>query len=54
MEVNITELLKEIEENRKKMVQLALKSSFADDQVVQISWKLDSLLNRYEEMAQKI
>ncbi len=30
------------------MVELALKSSFADEQVVDISTRLDNLLNQYQ------
>ena len=54
MECTIRELLDEIEENRMLMIELALKSSFADEHVVTISWKLDHLLNKYEELTQKI
>ncbi|WP_433746351.1 Spo0E family sporulation regulatory protein-aspartic acid phosphatase [Falsibacillus pallidus] len=54
MESSLKQLLNEIEENRSLMVKLALESSFADEKVVKISWKLDHLLNTYDELVQKI
>ena len=48
MRGTIKELLVQIEENRRQMVELALKSSFADEQVVDFSTRLDDLLNKYQ------
>ncbi|WP_335870893.1 aspartyl-phosphate phosphatase Spo0E family protein [Bacillus sp. 2205SS5-2] len=42
------DLLNRIEDCRTKMVQLALQSSFADDQVIHISTQLDDLINQYQ------
>ncbi|RIW27612.1 aspartyl-phosphate phosphatase Spo0E family protein [Bacillus salacetis] len=47
------ELLKQIEEHRSRMVQLALQSSFANERVVQISCELDNLLNTFQHKAEK-
>ncbi|WP_100332845.1 aspartyl-phosphate phosphatase Spo0E family protein [Bacillus xiapuensis] len=42
------DILNEIEQYRNKMVLLAMKTSFSDTKVVEISTKLDELLNEYE------
>jgi len=40
-------LLKDIEQCRKEMVELATKTSLSNQRVVDISTKLDRLLNKY-------
>ncbi|WP_421382713.1 Spo0E family sporulation regulatory protein-aspartic acid phosphatase [Bacillus salacetis] len=49
-----TELLKQIEDHRSRMVELALQSSFANEKVVEISCKLDDLLNTFHEHTKEI
>ncbi|GLI84129.1 hypothetical protein ANABIO32_18290 [Rossellomorea marisflavi] len=48
MRVRVRDLLFEIEDCRRQMVEMALKSSFADEQVVDLSVRLDDLLNQYQ------
>ncbi|MFC7787150.1 MAG: Spo0E family sporulation regulatory protein-aspartic acid phosphatase [Bacillota bacterium] len=48
MRGRMNELLFQIEDCRRQMVELALKSSFADEQVVDLSTRLDDLLNQYQ------
>ncbi|WP_409252564.1 aspartyl-phosphate phosphatase Spo0E family protein [Bacillus sp. SCS-153A] len=48
-----TELLEQIEEHRNQMVELALQSSFANEKVVEISSKLDRLLNTFHQKMHK-
>ncbi|MEK3889057.1 aspartyl-phosphate phosphatase Spo0E family protein [Bacillus sp. FSL K6-3431] len=45
-----SELLMIIEENRRKMVELGLATSFIDERVVRISDHLDKLLNIYQAL----
>ncbi|MCA1057029.1 aspartyl-phosphate phosphatase Spo0E family protein [Rossellomorea aquimaris] len=42
------ELLYQIEDCRRQMVELAKESSYADEKVVHISTRLDDLLNQYQ------
>ncbi|HZG72996.1 MAG TPA: aspartyl-phosphate phosphatase Spo0E family protein [Chondromyces sp.] len=42
------ELLNEIENCRNEMVSLAMETSFSNRKVVEISMRLDQLLNEYE------
>ncbi|MBW8350858.1 aspartyl-phosphate phosphatase Spo0E family protein [Bacillus sp. IITD106] len=42
------DLLVKIESYRSKMVQLGLTSSFLDERVVNLSYELDKLLNKYQ------
>ncbi|WP_077247476.1 aspartyl-phosphate phosphatase Spo0E family protein [Pseudobacillus wudalianchiensis] len=44
------ELLEEIEVCRHNMVMLAMETSFSDKKVVEISTRLDQLLNQFEEL----
>jgi hypothetical protein len=44
------EIKANIEKNRKEMIELALKSSFNNEQVIKASDKLDQLLNQYESL----
>jgi len=41
-------LLKKIEQRRKEMMELGKTRSFVDERVVQISYQLDQLLNKYQ------
>lgn len=41
-------LLKDIEEHREKMIYLASRSSLSHPTVIDISAKLDELLNKYD------
>jgi len=43
-------LLKDIEEHRREMVYLAKHTSFSHPRVIDISIKLDKLLNKYENL----
>jgi hypothetical protein len=52
--VGRAELLKQIEEHRSRMVDMALKSSFANEKVVEISAKLDNLLNTFEQKTEEL
>lgn len=45
----VAELLEEIEDCRNHMVSLAMKTSFSDKKVVEISVRLDQLLNQFEQ-----
>ena len=49
--MNAKDLLVKIEDNRRKMVELGLSSSFLDERVVKMSYELDRLLNKYDEVA---
>jgi len=51
--LNPEELLVKIESHRSKMVELGLASSFLDERVVQISYELDILLNKYQAVTCK-
>lgn len=46
-------LLKDIENCRKEMVELAAKTSLSNQRVVDISTKLDHLLNKYYHLSSK-
>ncbi|QED45993.1 aspartyl-phosphate phosphatase Spo0E family protein [Cytobacillus dafuensis] len=46
-------LLKDIEDCRKEMIKLASHSSLSDKQVLDMSKKLDQLLNLYENHMKK-
>ncbi|MEW8986379.1 aspartyl-phosphate phosphatase Spo0E family protein [Mesobacillus jeotgali] len=46
-------LLKDIENCRKEMVELAAKTSLSNQRVVDISTKLDHLLNKYYHLTSK-
>jgi hypothetical protein len=48
MSVKCNELLYQIEECRSQMIALALQSSFENEKVIQLSTKLDQLLNQYQ------
>jgi hypothetical protein len=48
MSVKFNELLYQIEECRSQMIVLALQSSFENEKVIQLSTKLDQLLNKYQ------
>jgi hypothetical protein len=50
MGLQLNTLLKDIERCRKEMVQIASHSSLSDDQVIEISTKLDFLLNKYNRI----
>ncbi|MGD6969287.1 aspartyl-phosphate phosphatase Spo0E family protein [Rossellomorea vietnamensis] len=52
--VGRAELLKQIEEHRSRMVELALQSSFANEKVVEISSKLDRLLNTFHQKTEEL
>lgn len=41
-------LLKDIEEHREKMIYLATRTSFSHPKVIDLSAKLDELLNKYD------
>jgi hypothetical protein len=45
--VQLLVLLREIETCRQEMICLASETSYANSQVIEISVKLDSLLNKY-------
>jgi hypothetical protein len=46
------DLLYQIEDCRRQMVELAKESSFADEKVVHLSTRLDNLLNQYQIVKQ--
>lgn len=46
--MKMQEMIANIEEKRKEMIELALRSSFNNEKVVQASDRLDQLLNQYE------
>ncbi len=46
------ELLYQIEDCRRQMVELAKESSYADEKVVSLSTRLDNLLNQYQLVKQ--
>jgi hypothetical protein len=48
--MNLNILLKEIERCRAEMIQLALHKSLSDEKVIEVSKKLDNLLNQYDKM----
>ena len=48
------ELLKQIEDHRSRMVEMALESSFANEKVVEISSKLDNLLNSFDQTSKEL
>lgn len=47
-------LLKDIEQCRKEMIEIASYSSLSSQHVVDISKKLDNLLNLYEKRTKKV
>lgn len=47
-------LLKDIEEHREMMIYLANTTSFSHPKVVDISTKLDLLLNKYEKICSEL
>ncbi|MGO5014980.1 aspartyl-phosphate phosphatase Spo0E family protein [Niallia sp. Sow4_A1] len=47
-------LLKDIEEHREMMIYLANTTSFSHPTVVDISTKLDLLLNKYEKLSSEL
>ncbi|WP_230980978.1 aspartyl-phosphate phosphatase Spo0E family protein [Rossellomorea arthrocnemi] len=48
MRRRMNDLLFQIEDCRRQMVELASESSFANEQVVDLSTRLDDLLNQYQ------
>jgi hypothetical protein len=52
MEIIPDQLLVEIEQCRKEMIQLASHSSYSNSKVVEISTKLDGLLNKYYDISE--
>ncbi|MBB2481325.1 MULTISPECIES: aspartyl-phosphate phosphatase Spo0E family protein [Heyndrickxia] len=46
--MKMQKIISNIEEKRKEMIELALKSSFNNEKVIEASDKLDQLLNQYE------
>jgi stage 0 sporulation regulatory protein len=50
MGLHLNTLLKDIERCRREMVQLASDTSLSNDQVVEVSTKLDKLLNKYNHL----
>jgi hypothetical protein len=46
------ELLFQIEDCRRQMVELAKETSYADEKVVHLSTRLDNLLNQYQLIKQ--
>lgn len=53
MSVQLNKLLANIEECREKMIKLAKTSSYSNQTVVEVSTKLDTLLNHYQQMTEK-
>ncbi|MBN8203855.1 MULTISPECIES: Spo0E family sporulation regulatory protein-aspartic acid phosphatase [Bacillaceae] len=49
----VKELLRDIEDCRSRMMQLAASASFTDHMVVDTSTKLDQLLNKYYTLTAK-
>jgi hypothetical protein len=52
MEIIPDQLLVEIEQCRKEMIHLASRSSYSNNKVVEISTKLDGLLNKYYDISE--
>ncbi|MBY0122843.1 aspartyl-phosphate phosphatase Spo0E family protein [Bacillus sp. S/N-304-OC-R1] len=50
----VCKLIKDIEDCRKEMIEMASYSSLTSPQVVDISKKLDKLLNLYEKRTKKV
>ena len=50
MSVTIKELIEEIEELRKNLVNTKVGRSYSDPNVVTASQKLDGVLNKYQEL----
>jgi len=48
--MKMQEIIANIEEKRKEMIEIALKSSFNNEKVIQASDKLDQLLNQFEAL----
>ncbi|MCA0972399.1 aspartyl-phosphate phosphatase Spo0E family protein [Halobacillus litoralis] len=48
-----TSLLEEIETCRDQMSQVALENSLSSQEVLQVSRKLDALMNQYDSMTHK-
>ncbi|WP_442597557.1 Spo0E family sporulation regulatory protein-aspartic acid phosphatase [Neobacillus sp. D3-1R] len=53
MEIQPNKLLVDIERCREEMIDLAINSSFSNKRVVDLSTKLDVLLNRYYMLTEK-
>ncbi|MGG3467375.1 aspartyl-phosphate phosphatase Spo0E family protein [Neobacillus pocheonensis] len=53
VDAQLNELLAEIESCRKDMVRLAFETTFANQQVLEVSKKLDSLLYEYTLLMKK-
>lgn len=51
MNLNLQELVKNIEDSRQEMIQVAVDSSFVDQRVVRLSGRLDRLLNQYHRLS---
>jgi Spo0E like sporulation regulatory protein len=51
--MNLPILEKDIESCREEMVQLALKTSLSDQRVIEVSKRLDHLLNLYSNVSTK-
>jgi hypothetical protein len=51
--MGVQELLHDIEKCRKEMVQLASRTSLSSDHVIEASTRLDSLLNKYNNLTEK-
>ncbi|TGB02044.1 aspartyl-phosphate phosphatase Spo0E family protein [Halobacillus salinus] len=47
-------LLKEIETCREQMSRVAVENSLSSNEVLQVSRKLDALMNQYDDMTQKV
>ena len=47
---NMKKLCKQIENTRKQMTKLSREKSFCDIEMIEISQKLDTLLNEYERL----
>jgi hypothetical protein len=51
--MNLPVLKKDIETCRQEMIQLALKTSLSDQRVIEVSKRLDHLLNLYSKVGTK-
>ncbi|MBS4174789.1 aspartyl-phosphate phosphatase Spo0E family protein [Bacillus sp. FJAT-49736] len=52
--MKMQEIITNIEEKRKEMIELALKSSINNEKVIEASDNLDQLLNQYESIKKSI
>jgi predicted nucleic acid-binding Zn-ribbon protein len=53
LKTSLQKILADIEDCRQEMVQTASRTCFMDQEVIDISRKLDDLLNKYDSLSKK-